>query len=214
MVGGKIMFYSNKKSLDDYIDLQNSKSNIFNLIVLMDNVSNEPLKLTTCMKEKIIKKVHEKIQIKDRIINLNSRIKPLTAGFHLLSKKDFIISQIDGGIMINKYISSTQKKNIIIPSVIDNMPVTSIGNEAFAGCTSLNKVHIPNSVTSIGAYAFVGCTDLNDIHIPDSVTSIEEAAFMSCTSLTNIHIPDSNIFISDDAFAGCSNLKNFYYSTW
>ena len=145
--------------------------------------------------------------------NLNARIKPLTAGFHLLSKKDFIISQINGGITIIKYIGSTQKKNIIIPFVIDNMPVTSIGNEAFAGCTSLNKIHIPNSVTSIGAYAFAGCTNIIDICIPDSVTSIEEAAFMSCTSLTNINISDSIISISEDAFSGCSNLKNFYYST-
>ena len=35
--------------------------------------------------------------------------------------------------------------------------VTSIGNEAFVGCTGLTNITIPNSVTSIGNYAFSGC---------------------------------------------------------
>ena len=43
---------------------------------------------------------------------------------------------------------------------------------------------IPNSVTSIGEYAFSGCTSLTSVTIGDSVTSIGKYAFSSCTSLT------------------------------
>ena len=35
--------------------------------------------------------------------------------------------------------------------------VVSIGDHAFAGCTSLTAVRIPASVTSIGSGAFDGC---------------------------------------------------------
>ena len=53
--------------------------------------------------------------------------------------------------------------------------VTSIGNDAFYGCSGLTSVEIPNSVTSIGKYAFLGCTGLTSVTIPEGVTSIGKA---------------------------------------
>ena len=46
-------------------------------------------------------------------------------------------------------------QNTIIP---DN--VTSIGDSAFAGCSSLTSIVIPDGVTSIGCNAFDGCSSL------------------------------------------------------
>ena len=46
----------------------------------------------------------------------------------------------------------------------DTFKVTSIGEDAFAHCTSLSNITIPNSVTRIENYAFYGCKNLSDIY--------------------------------------------------
>lgn len=58
--------------------------------------------------------------------------------------------------------------------------VTSIGNGAFAGCSSLKTVVIPDSVASIGDYAFINCENLEKIFLPDSVQSVGERVFDGC----------------------------------
>ncbi|MBR4045750.1 MAG: leucine-rich repeat domain-containing protein, partial [Alistipes sp.] len=50
--------------------------------------------------------------------------------------------------------------------------VTTIGEGAFAYCSSLASVTIPDIVTTIGQYAFYSCDSLTSITIPDSVTTI------------------------------------------
>ena len=93
--------------------------------------------------------------------------------------------------------------SIIIPD-----SVTSIGNRAFMDCTSLTSVTIPDGVTSIGDKAFSGCSSLTSITIPESVTSIGYRAFYGCSSLTSITIPNGVTSIGSDAFSGCNSLTS------
>ena len=119
---------------------------------------------------------------------------------------------------------------VTIPTNINGLTVTSIGNYAFEADYSLTSVTIPNSVTNIGRYAFhlcrsltnatigsgvtsIGefafdCTSLTSVTIPDSVTSIGTCAFFDCYSLTNVTIGNSVTSIGVQAFAGCSSLTS------
>ena len=99
-----------------------------------------------------------------------------------------------------------------IPSTVTfretNYSVTSIGDHAFQGCSSLTSVTLGNSVTSIGDYAFCDCSSLTSITIPNSVTSIGNGAFEFCSSLTSVTIPNSVTSIGNYAFWNCSSLTS------
>ena len=78
------------------------------------------------------------------------------------------------------------------------------------GTIATGNIKIPNSVTSIGEWAFAGCSSLTAIEIPTSVTSIENWAFAGCNNLTAIEIPTSVTSIGLGAFEECDNLKTIY----
>ena len=82
--------------------------------------------------------------------------------------------------------------------------VTSVGKNAFLGCTALTAVTLPSSVTTIGAFAFVSCKALTGITIPSGVKTIKESVFFSCSALTSVTLPEGLQTIGASAFLGCS----------
>lgn len=72
--------------------------------------------------------------------------------------------------------------DVVIPSEINGVKVTSIGAQAYK-CSSLTSINIPDSVTNIECDAFDFCSSLKSITIPDSVTNIGKNAFYGCDNL-------------------------------
>jgi hypothetical protein len=95
-----------------------------------------------------------------------------------------------------------------IESIIIKSGMTSIGNDAFRGCTALTSVTISGTVKSIGSYAFRDCAALTSVKIPDGTEFIGDYAFGGCTALGSVEISGTVEHIGEDAFWGCSKLTS------
>ncbi len=102
--------------------------------------------------------------------------------------------------------------NTTIESVTINAPITTIAQQAFAKCTSLTTFTGYN-ITAIMSYAFYGCTNLSTVNLEQTSEasnlsiSIGKQAFGNCTSLESITLPFAPTF-APESFNGCTNLKS------
>ena len=86
-----------------------------------------------------------------------------------------------------------------------NKDITSLNSFAFANCTSLQSVNIPN-VENLGYRVFFECTSLSSIDLPILHTS-EDDAFANCTSLQSANIPNMTR-LPANMFRTCTSLKS------
>ena len=99
---------------------------------------------------------------------------------------------------------------IVIAAEIDGIPVTSIANGVFSGCSYITSIQIPNSVTYIGGYALAMC-GFTSIELPDSLTRIECCALADCPNLESITFPSSVTYIGECLLSGSSNIQSINF---
>lgn len=66
--------------------------------------------------------------------------------------------------------------------------VRAVGRQAFAHCSRLTEVILPDSVSEIGDQAFVGCTRLREVTLPKALRVIYPFAFRDCTHLNVVRL--------------------------
>ena len=74
-----------------------------------------------------------------------------------------------------------------IEATVGNI-ISTIDERAFANCSQLTAVTIPDSVTSIGNNAFEHCGSLESVTIGTGITDIGDRAFSDCNSLTSVTV--------------------------
>src|SRR6516165_125359 len=81
--------------------------------------------------------------------------------FSQVQAQDFQYVVTNGTVTITSYLGMGGGVNI--PSTINSLPVTSIGDFAFFLNKTLISVSIPDTVTNLGMDAFDGCTGLTRV---------------------------------------------------
>lgn len=161
----------------------------------------------------------------------------------------------DTGIEITQQYgsSNSSRRTYYIPASLVSVTVTgeNLFNGAFSDCRNITSLTIGDSIKSIGNNAFIGCSSIERITylgdltswckinglggllqygsssrtiyidekeisdvliIPDGVTSISAFAFYNCNSITGITIPSGVQSIGDNAFYGCGALETINWN--
>ena len=111
---------------------------------------------------------------------------------------------IDGTVTITGCLKKSGE--VVIPDYIYEMPVKSIGANAFYG-SRVTSIVFPKYLESVYANAFEACYGLTDILCPDSLRLISTAAFSNCVNLKNVVLNEGLSEIGAYAFEGCASLK-------
>lgn len=107
-----------------------------------------------------------------------------------------------GFIIENRVLKATSsnESNACIPA-----EVVRIGKAAFKGSVVESVSFLGNNLKSIDEEAFANCTKLKTLVIPDGVVQIGDRAFAGCSELNYIAIPDSVMVIGDGVLDNCKN---------
>ena len=127
---------------------------------------------------------------------------------------------------------SPDAEEVMIPPVMNGLPVMSIAKDAFAFNDNIKKVTLPDSITNIANYAFNKASNLESINFPDTLISVGNYSFRGTklntiilplsltnigkyafaeTLITTIKIPENIVKMQDYIFYGCPNLVSFEF---
>lgn len=111
-----------------------------------------------------------------------------------------------------QYADRLDLTKIVIPRGIE-----SIGPKAFENCINAEKIvflrAVKNSLNRIGSRAFAGCTSLRQVQLPEGVKEIGNGVFAGCTSLESVILPESmaGSELNGGLFSGCHALREVQF---
>lgn len=138
------------------------------------------------------------------------------------AKGKFTYRVVSGGsipsVEITRYAGN--EKEVEIPEKLSGFQVTGIAQDAFAYCTSVRSVTIPDSVQKMEGNPFIGCVNLQKIRVSPGHPTLgadESCLYLKTGTLvcyfagkpdSAYEIPDFIRRIGEGAFASCPSLKS------
>ncbi len=113
--------------------------------------------------------------------------------FAKIQESEFTDHNINYGLLsattVEVISGGTYTGDIIIPATVNGFDVVAIGSGAFKGC-DLKSVELPASITTIGKEAFQGCTSLASVFV-EAKTSItpDTDAFTGISGSAVLYVP-------------------------
>lgn len=106
------------------------------------------------------------------------------------------------GVLIS---CNTREAVVCVPEGIH-----TIGESAFKGCVSIERLELPDTVTAICAHAFKGCRNLREIKMSQQLAYLGDYAFHRCHKLRSIVLPASVKSLGNCAFLYCDSLETVW----
>lgn len=157
---------------------------------------------------------------------------------NIITTEDGYTFNMDTGVIIEY---NGDEAFIEIPTTINGVKVTKIGQIAFPNPEKIQTISVPDGIDlDKGAFAycgytariklpygvkklnatFVNCYLLHDLVIPDSVEIIDPVSFSSCVDLDKLTMPSNVSLIHDKVeypnetqnFERCINLNSLYFT--
>lgn len=121
----------------------------------------------------------------------------------------FFDSAVEQAVFNAPDLTGIYLQNKYMKKAIFNEGVSIIGEYICDGCQDLAQVELPSSLRSIGISAFANCTSLNSVFIPEGCLDIDEEAFFN-SGLNNIYLPSTIETIGSKAIPLRRDLTEVY----
>ena len=113
-------------------------------------------------------------------------------------------------IVSNKFynvvgIGNVTSDEIVVPSTYNGLPVIRIARRVFENKVNLKKIILPNTIKYIDNFAFAGCTALEYIDLPNSLESMQKDVF-SGSGIRTLDLTDTAL--KTFACVDCPNLES------
>ena len=95
------------------------------------------------------------------------------------------------GIRANAFKNSIYKRQI--HNIVISKGYKDIGESAFAGCSNLMYLDLPDTLVTVGNYAFLNNTSLKELTVPERLVKIGDSAFAGNTALTKINFESDSV---------------------
>lgn len=114
--------------------------------------------------------------------------------------EDFEWTDEDGGAVVTGY--NGNGGVVVIPAQHDGMDVVAISDSAFANCSEITAVRLPDTVQKVGSEAFINCTGMKVFVSGASVKRLGSYAFNACINLETVILNEGLETLAEMCFGG------------